>query len=585
MHTFTFAINYLVHAFMYGYFALNDTVDDHNFRRLWGKKITFMQCTQFVIDLSVYAVAAYHKFVYGRGDNGSLSIIASFCFISSYLYLFLQFAEEKYGWYSQFCHFLWKRRQSNNNSQHAAIMPWERTDLTLNQKFEEAIKMAVMLSYFATPDDLMAMYGSYKVAKEGAMPAGFPEPEEDKVLMKYKSWKAHSSLTKEQAQLKYIETLTKLSEKAKEDEKKKASKTHVPLGLSNGSQVNDPFILYPVKIAGHGRYVPQRVVTTRDIELLGNFEQSTQEKKRTGVVERRWVDNDNGENLIENAARAVKAACLEAGINVQDIDLIVGGFGGHQFLPDDACLVQRELGLGESGVRSFTVHATCLSFLVAMDVAGALMHGGRYRNVAVFASNIASLGLNKKDPHTLGLLGDGAAAVILQPSGPGSASAVHRVHVETYGEGSEVCAVRSHGINRPHWHPLYQEKHAFFEMDGEATLAFISKYIRGVLNRGLSGLESGLTNLPKPGSDKETFDIDWVVPHQASAVGVDSMSMFGWPKEKVLRTLEKYGNTIAASIPLTLCEHIDNGNIKRGDKVLMCGTSAGLSFGAMLITY
>ena len=154
----------------------------------------------------------------------------------------------------------------------------------------------------------------------------------------------------------------------------------------------------------------------KHIEEMGGFELSSLEQKRTGVQERRFCDIDGGENLIQNGAKAVRAACAKASINLGDLDLIVGGFGGHQFLPDDASLVQRELGLGESGIRAFTVHATCLSFVVAMEIASSFMRDGRYRNVVVFASSISSVGIDQKDPHTAGLFGDGAAAVVLQPA-------------------------------------------------------------------------------------------------------------------------------------------------------------------------
>lgn len=253
-----------------------------------------------------------------------------------------------------------------------------------------------------------------------------------------------------------------------------------------------------------------------------------------------------------------------------------------QFLPDDACLVQRELGLGESGIRAFTVHATCLSFVVALEVAGSLMRDGRYVNVAVFASSIASVGLNRRETHTAGLFGDGAAAVILQPSPEFSASAIHGFHMETYGCGWDACQVEGGGSYRPKHHPRHEECMEYFSMDGAKTMSIVSKYLRGGLQRFMPGLDRGLTDLSLSGRN---MDIDWVVPHQASGVGLDSLGLFAWPEHKVLRTLHKYGNTIAASIPLTLCDGIDNGKIKRGDNVLLCGTSAGISMGLLLLTY
>ena len=580
MHVFCMAFNYCVHSVMYSYFALNDTFDDPNFRRKWGKRITFIQCSQFCLDLSVIAIAAFGRLYYGAGEVSGTSLVLSSIIITWYLILFLQFAEEKYGFYSQFRHALYLSRSNKTSTE--CVMPWHRTDLTLEQRFEEATKMAVMLSYVATIEDLLTLYGAYKQVKNGPMPALLKQPADEKEGAKWQAWNLASNFTKEEAQLKYIEVLDVLSKRSEEVQAKndRAKKT---AGISTDLQNKaDAFNLYPVKIVGHGAYHPKRVVYNDEVEARGGFALSSQEKKRTGVHERRWADIDGGENLIQNGAKAVRLACADAGVALDELDLIIGGFGGHQFLPDDAVLVQRELGLGESGIQSFTVHATCLSFLVAMDVAGAFMRDGRYRNVVVFASSIASAGLNPKDAHTAGLFGDGAAAIVLQPSD--CSAAIHRVHMESFGVGSDVCKVEGGGTFRPSSHPKFESHMDNFKMNGEATLSLISKFVRGVLHRGMPGLERGLTDVQVPGCDK-TVDIDWVIPHQASAVGIDSLGMFGWSDRKVLKTIHKYGNTIAASIPLTLCDSIDSGKIKRGDKILLCGTSAGLSFGAMLLTY
>ena len=586
MNCFCMAFNYSVHSIMYGYFALNDTFDDPAFRRRWGTRITFIQCTQFALDLIVFSIAGFDRFTLGPASQTSVtSLLLSAFIIISYLVLFLQFAEEKYGFYSQFRHALYLSRQknANNNSTESSILPWHRPDLSLDQRFDEATKMAVMLSYVATMEDLMAAYGAYKQVKDGPMPALMKEPAsaDEKARAKWRAWDQARELSKEEAQLQYIQVMDMLAQRSEEAQAKSSKSS--PLASSKlPNNAVDALNLYPVKIAGHGAYLPQRVVYNDEVEARGGFALSSQEKKRTGVRERRWADVDGGENLIQNGAKAVRLACAKAGVALDELDLIIGGFGGHQFLPDDAVLVQRELGLGESGIRAFTVHATCLSFLVAMDVAGSFMRDGRYRNVAVFASSVASVGLNAKDAHTAGLFGDGAAAVVLQPSD--CSAAIHRVHMETFGCGTDVCKVEGGGTFRPSSHPKFEKHMDQFKMDGEKTLALISKFVRGGLHRGMPGLERGLTGIQVPGCDKKV-DIDWVVPHQASAVGISSLGMFGWPEEKILKTIHKFGNVIAASIPLTLCDGIDNGTIKRGDKILLCGTSAGVSFGAMLLTY
>ena len=600
-------INYTIHAVMYSYFALNDTRLCHansSFRHEWAQKITTMQCTQFVICLVMITTGAYDRYAYNNTDIPYASVVLSYFILGSYLYLFLQFAEEKYAYRSQVRSAVVRyymqcigqeiiKRGDTNQCQEENVEQWHRSDYSMDQRFQEATKMAAMLYGSASKEDLESMYGCYKQAKEGPMPAHMaegPEPTDEKLLTKHRAWKAVQSLTVEEAQKQYIAIMDVLRERSILSTTEKLQKSSEKLATLTSSN-DESDVLYPVRIAGHGRYLPKRRVDNDEIEMMGGFEISSQEKKRTGVMERRYADIDGGENLIQNGAKAIRAACAKAGIAVEDLDLIIGGFGGHQFLPDDASLVQRELGLGESGIRAFTIHATCLSFLVGMEVAGSFMRLSKYQNVAVFASSISSTGIYSRDPHTAGLFGDGAAAIILKPTSGGSggnnavnAPGILGAHMETYGIGADSCRIQGGGNNRPPHHPDYKERMSYFEMNGQATLSLVSKYAPAALHNFIPGLERGLNNLQIPNSDKHV-NIDWVVPHQASAVAVDSLTMFGWPEEKILKTLHKYGNCVAASLPLTLCDGIDNGNIKRGDRILLCGTSAGLSCASMLLTY
>ena len=128
---------------------------------------------------------------------------------------------------------------------------------------------------------------------------------------------------------------------------------------------------------------------------------------------------------------------------------------------------------------------------------------------------------------------------------------------------------------------------AQFKMDGPGTIGLVGRHLRPCTARFVIGLDSVLSNLrlPHDTDEKQIFDIDWVVPHQASALALDSLSILGWDKEKILTTISKYGNCIGVSIPLTLIDGIESGRIVRGQKILLVGTSAGISFGGMVITF
>ena len=210
--------------------------------------------------------------------------------------------------------------------------------------------------------------------------------------------------------------------------------------------------MYNVRIAGLGRYLPRRIVTNAEIEQRGGFAAGAVEQTRCGVKQRHECDFQNGEGPIENAARAVRKALAAAGRSLSDVDLIINASGiPRQAVPDDASLLQRALGLGSSGVPSFTVHATCLSFVVALDVAGSRIEAGRAKCVVISSSVAArTYNINAKDMHTAPLFGDGAAACVLVPSTPANSasaggenvecSAIHRVAFETYGDGCVSAA-------------------------------------------------------------------------------------------------------------------------------------------------
>jgi len=257
-------------------------------------------------------------------------------------------------------------------------------------------------------------------------------------------------------------------------------------------------------------------------------------------------------------------------------------------------LLQRELGLGDSGIQAFSVHGTCLSFVCALETACMMLArpDGRHRHILISSSEITSAGVDPFDGHTAPLFGDAAASVVVSRADASQASAVHAMSMATFGDGAELCAFRGGGSNaarRDYAHaspkervePVgkvgdtaaarYDDHH--FQMDGPSTLRFIVPRMAPALERLAPGLSSGLG------------DISHVVAHQASGISLESLSMFGWAADKIVRTLDTRGNCVAASIPLTLHEGIESGRIQRGDKVLLVGTSAGCSVAGAVLTY
>ena len=340
-----------------------------------------------------------------------------------------------------------------------------------------------------------------------------------------------------------------------------------------------------VRIAGIGRCLPPRVVTNAEVERRGGFAAGAIDRSRAGVVERRRAAPHVTQ--LDLAAEASREALAAAGVAADELDLIINASAGQsQVIPDGGALLQEALGLTHSGIACWACGATCLSFVVALELAAALLHrpDGRYRTVLVASSEISSAAVDPHDMHTAALFGDGAAAVVVRRAADGEGSRVQRALLQTYSEGARLTQIEGGGTRLPPHprddavdhrqpNPHSQYRHHHFQMDGEGMLRFVARRMPAALEALLPGLSRGLG------------DIDWVCPHQASGVALDSLALYNWPPERILRTLGELGNCVSASLPLTLYEGVASGKVKRGQTVLLCGTAAGGSFGGIIITY
>jgi 3-oxoacyl-[acyl-carrier-protein] synthase III len=327
---------------------------------------------------------------------------------------------------------------------------------------------------------------------------------------------------------------------------------------------------FGLKIAGLGHYLPERVVMNDELEALCKLPPGWIQK-HNGVCERRRV---SGETSSYMAAQAAREALDEAGMRLGDIDLILNASGTpEQAIPDTGALIQRELGLGSSGIASMSIHATCLSFIAALDMSAALLASGRYQRILIAGADIASCALNPDEPESATLMGDAAAAAVVTATPAGEASMLHAALFRTYGDGADFTAIRGGGSRRHPHNPLTTPEDNLFHMDGPGVLRMARKYSEEYLEALRPGLSRGLGS------------IDVVVPHQASKIGLMMLTRFGWPDHRIMRTIEWLGNCVAASIPVTLYDAVRRGRIQRGDEVLLVGTGAGLSLGGIILTY
>lgn len=271
---------------------------------------------------------------------------------------------------------------------------------------------------------------------------------------------------------------------------------------------------------------------------------------------------------------AARQALDAAGWQAQEIDVLIGACGVmEQPIPGTACLIQRRLGLGGSGIPAFDVNATCLSFLVALDLVALGFAAERWRKALIVSADIASAALDFTQPEASVIFGDGAAAVAVEAI-PGD-SALLGYRLETYGDGTELCALEAGGTRlRPQDDLEDFLARAHFRMDGPGVFKATARRFPAFLDKLLD------TCGVAPAA------IDLVVPHQASAAALDHLRRaFPAAEGKVVDIFADHGNQIAASLPSALHAAIQSGRLHRGDLALLIGTAAGVSLGGAVLRF
>lgn len=323
------------------------------------------------------------------------------------------------------------------------------------------------------------------------------------------------------------------------------------------------------EIAGWGAYRPRAAVssTTLDQTLA---KPAGWVEAEFGITSRGVAAEDETSSMM--AAEAIRAALAMAGWAEGDFGVLIGGCGVmEQPIPSTAILVQNRLGLGRSGIPAFDVNQTCLSFLAALDVAAMGMAVGRWKRAVVFAADIASAGLDPADPKVLSIFGDGAAAVAIEAR-EGSAGML-AARFESYGESEHTATLRAGGT-RLRVEEGYEALVAGsrFHMDAFGIFKAAARRLPKVIDQTLA--EAGLAK----------SDLKAVICHQASAPGVAHVQrLFAPAGVPVVDIFATTGNQIAASLPTVLAHALDDGLVARGDAVMMLGTAAGISAGAMVL--
>ena len=322
------------------------------------------------------------------------------------------------------------------------------------------------------------------------------------------------------------------------------------------------------RIAGVGKYIPEKVYDNAYMESIvdTNDEWIT---RRTGIKERHVAADD--EYTTDMATKAAERALEDAGMKAEDLDLIIlATVTPDYFTPSCACVVQNNIGAVNAA--AFDYNTACTSFISGVVIADQFIKTGYYKNILVICADTLTKATDYKDRATCVLFGDAAGAAVFtaDEDHPGviasdigaDGSGGKTLTILAYRDDEEEIAQRVSGRKDTIW------------MAGQSVMKFAVKAMADSSNRVLE--KAGLTY----------DDIKLVIPHQANYRIVDSaIKRMGIEKDKVFLHLEKYGNTSASCIPVALAEVVEQGLIKRGDKIILVGFGGGLTWGAVLLEY
>jgi 3-oxoacyl-[acyl-carrier-protein] synthase-3 len=318
------------------------------------------------------------------------------------------------------------------------------------------------------------------------------------------------------------------------------------------------------RIAGTGRFLPERIMTNADLEKIVD---TTDEwiRTRTGV-ERRHVaaDDQTTSDLCLGAARI---ALDDAGVTAEEIDLlIIGTTTPDLIFPNIATIVQHRLGVG--GCPAFSLEAACTGFIYALTTADKFIRAGEAKCALVIGAEVITKLVDWTDRSTCVLFGDGAGAVVVKPAAePGIVSC----HLGADGQYKDLL-----------YYPVGVSKDLHKAGVGDSKIIMVGNEVFKVAVKTLGNVAEQA--LQANHIDKN--DLDWLVPHQANLRIIQATAKrLDLPMEKVILTVQDHGNTSAASVPMALDVGIRDGRIQRGQLVLMEAFGGGFTWGSILMRY
>ena len=318
------------------------------------------------------------------------------------------------------------------------------------------------------------------------------------------------------------------------------------------------------RISGTGGYLPENIVTNADLEkTLDTSDQWIRD--RTGIEQRHIAVE--GQTTVDLAEEASRLAIEAAGIDAQDIDLIILATSTpDKIFPSSACILQARLGI--HGCPAFDIQAVCTGFIYALTVADKFIKSGSSKKALVVGAEVFSRILNWEDRGTCVLFGDGAGAVVLEAS---EETGILSTHIHADGKYENLLRV-PYGI--ADGYDQVKAGKAFVEMKGNEVFKVAVNTLGRIVDETLAA-----NNMMKS-------DIDWLVPHQANTRIISATAKkLKMPMDQVVVTVNKHGNTSAASVPLALDVAVRDGRINRNELLLLEAFGGGFTWGSVLARF
>lgn len=330
-----------------------------------------------------------------------------------------------------------------------------------------------------------------------------------------------------------------------------------------------PQLPYSAVVRAVASFLPEKVMTNADLEKLVD---TTDDwiVSRTGIRERRVLAE--GESTSDMAVEAAKRAMAAAGVTPEQIGLVlVATFTGDYVFPATACLVQDRLGCKKAA--AFDLNAACSGFIYGLTTAAQYVQTGFYEHVLMIGADANTRLVDWQDRGTCVIFGDGASAVVVSRSERRDRG-VRASYMRADGSGWKHLHQPAGGAKRPPTVETVRDRLHHIKMDGKETFKFAARAMA----------EAAAEAAKKAGLEMK--DIKLLIPHQANIRIIEAArTRMGFDADRVIVNIDRFGNTVAASVGIALDEAVKSGRVQDGDHLLLLGFGAGLTWGGVVLTW